>query len=188
MPRLSVSWVRLQRVPPDIRILTPGLRFFSKSSTRRPSSAARKAATRPAAPAPSTTTSNPAAIARASRLPAPDDYRAATGTECATLPAARPVLARSRPMTTDLGELRRAAAGLHLPGSPAPLEVFDWTSLTDAEPSDAAVQEHAGFPPDAVVARQAVDELFRGLGGRFDGLLGVLRKQLRDLRVYRVGG
>ena len=91
-------------------------------------------------------------------------------------------------MTTDLGELRRAAAGLHLPGSPAPLEVFDWTSLTDAEPSDAAVLEHAGFPPGAPVKRQAVDELFRGLGGRFDGLLGVLRKQLRDLRVYRVGG
>src|SRR5947209_19964480 len=116
MPRLSVSWVRLQRVPPDMRILTPGLRFFSNSSTRRPSSADRKAATRPAAPAPSTTTSNSAAIARAPVPPAPDDYRMTTGTECAALPAAGGVFARRRPMTTDLGELRRAAAGLHLPG------------------------------------------------------------------------
>src|SRR4051794_14894777 len=89
MPRLSVSWVTLQRVPPDMRILTPGLRFFSSTSTRRPSSAARKAATRPAAPAPSTTTSNSAAIARAPVPPAPDDYRMTTGTGCAALPAAR---------------------------------------------------------------------------------------------------
>src|SRR5579871_6165826 len=57
MPRLSVAWVRLQRVPPDMRILTPGLRFFSTSSVRRPASAARMAAIRPAAPAPITTTS-----------------------------------------------------------------------------------------------------------------------------------
>ena len=57
MPRLSVACVRLQRVPPDIRILTPGLRFFSKSSVRRPRSAARAAASNPAAPAPMTTNS-----------------------------------------------------------------------------------------------------------------------------------
>src|SRR5436305_11581909 len=57
MPRLSVAWVRLQRVPPDMRILTPGLRFFSSSSTRRPNSAARMAAISPAAPAPTTATS-----------------------------------------------------------------------------------------------------------------------------------
>src|SRR5579883_1542622 len=60
MPRLSVACVRLQRVPPDMRILTPGRRFFSNRSTRRPSSAARAAATRPAAPAPITTTSQTA--------------------------------------------------------------------------------------------------------------------------------
>src|SRR5436190_13760811 len=47
----------LQRVPPDMRILTPGLRFFSSSRTRRPASAARIAAINPAAPAPITTTS-----------------------------------------------------------------------------------------------------------------------------------
>src|SRR5439155_116627 len=57
MPRLSVAWVMLQRVPPDMRILTPGRRFFSRSSVRAPCSAARMAARRPAAPAPSTTTS-----------------------------------------------------------------------------------------------------------------------------------
>ncbi len=45
-------------MPPDMRTLTPGLRFFSSSSTRRPSSAARMAATSPAAPAPTTTTSH----------------------------------------------------------------------------------------------------------------------------------
>src|SRR5262245_12536977 len=58
MPRLSVAWVMLQRVPPDIRILTPGLRFFSRRTTRRPRSAAEMAAISPAAPAPITATSN----------------------------------------------------------------------------------------------------------------------------------
>src|SRR4051794_8450093 len=57
MPRLSVAWVMLQRVPPDMRILTPGRRFFSSSCTRGPHSAARIAATSPAAPAPMTATS-----------------------------------------------------------------------------------------------------------------------------------
>src|SRR5262245_45404429 len=55
MPRLSVAWVMLQRVPPDMRIFTPGLRFFSRSNVRRPRSAARSAAINPAAPAPTTT-------------------------------------------------------------------------------------------------------------------------------------
>ena len=32
MPRLSVAWVMLQRVPPDMRILTPALRFFSRAA------------------------------------------------------------------------------------------------------------------------------------------------------------
>ena len=50
MPRSSQSWVRLQRVPPEIRILTPGLRFFSTSSVRRPSSASRVAASKPGRP------------------------------------------------------------------------------------------------------------------------------------------
>src|SRR5262249_28191921 len=36
MPRLSVACVMLQRVPPDMRILTPGLRFFSSRRVRRP--------------------------------------------------------------------------------------------------------------------------------------------------------
>src|SRR5262249_31972978 len=58
MPRLSVFWVMLQRVPPDMRILTPGLRFFSSSNVRRPPSAARIAAISPAPPAPTTTTSH----------------------------------------------------------------------------------------------------------------------------------
>ncbi len=57
MPRLFVACVMLQRVPPDIRILTPGLRFFSSSKVRRPRAAAVAAATRPAAPAPTTITS-----------------------------------------------------------------------------------------------------------------------------------
>ena len=57
MPAPSQSCVILHRVPPDIRILTPGLRFFSTSSVRRPRSALRVAANSPAAPAPTTTTS-----------------------------------------------------------------------------------------------------------------------------------
>ena len=36
MPAASQSCVMLQRVPPDINIFTPGLRFFSTSSVRRP--------------------------------------------------------------------------------------------------------------------------------------------------------
>src|SRR5438132_1279107 len=67
MPRLSVAWVMLQRVPPDIKILTPGLRFFSKSTVRRPRSAVRIAASKPAAPAPITTTSHHAAPIAAMR-------------------------------------------------------------------------------------------------------------------------
>jgi hypothetical protein len=47
----------LQRVPPDINILTPAFRFFSKTSVRRPRSTLRHAANNPAAPAPITTTS-----------------------------------------------------------------------------------------------------------------------------------
>ena len=47
----------LQRVPPDMRILTPGRRFFSSSTTRAPRSAAAIAAQRPAAPAPRIATS-----------------------------------------------------------------------------------------------------------------------------------
>src|SRR4051812_20151206 len=58
MPRLSVACVMLQRVPPLMRILTPGLRFFSRSRTRRPCSAVLIAAINPAAPAPTTTTSH----------------------------------------------------------------------------------------------------------------------------------
>src|SRR5687767_5051760 len=56
-PRASVSCVMLQRVPPEIRIFTPALVFFSKSSVRFPRSAARIAAINPAAPAPAMTTS-----------------------------------------------------------------------------------------------------------------------------------
>src|SRR3954462_8102261 len=54
MPGFSQSCVMLQRVPPDIKILTPGLRFFSTRSVRRPRSALRDAANNPAAPAPPT--------------------------------------------------------------------------------------------------------------------------------------
>src|SRR5690606_31723354 len=57
MPGASVAWVRLHRVPPDIRILIPGRAFFSSSSVRRPRLAATAAASKPAAPAPTTTTS-----------------------------------------------------------------------------------------------------------------------------------
>ena len=62
MPRRSVAWVMLHRVPPDMRIFTPALRFFSNSTTRRPRSAARAAASIPAAPAPITATSQVRAI------------------------------------------------------------------------------------------------------------------------------
>ncbi len=58
IPRTSVACVRLQRVPPDMRIFTPGLVFFSRSSTLNPRSAPRAAASRPAGPAPITTTSH----------------------------------------------------------------------------------------------------------------------------------
>ena len=57
IPAASQLCVILQRVPPDIKIFTPGLRFFSSSSVRRPRSALRAAANSPAAPAPTTTTS-----------------------------------------------------------------------------------------------------------------------------------
>ena len=56
IPRASVAWVRLQWPPPEIRILTPGRRFFSSSSVRRPRAAARQAARSPAGPPPTTTT------------------------------------------------------------------------------------------------------------------------------------
>ena len=47
----------LQRVPPDIKILTPALLFFSKTSTCFPRAAAVPAAQRPAAPPPTMITS-----------------------------------------------------------------------------------------------------------------------------------
>ncbi len=68
MPTASVSWVMLQRVPPDIRIFTPGLEFFSSKRVRKPRSAARVAARRPAAPAPMTTTSTESNWSQAARL------------------------------------------------------------------------------------------------------------------------
>src|SRR6185437_13378068 len=58
MPRFVVAWVMLQRVPPDMRILTPARAFFSRRRTRRPASAALIAAISPAAPAPMTATSH----------------------------------------------------------------------------------------------------------------------------------
>src|SRR3954469_3999141 len=57
IPAASQLCVMLQRVPPDIRILTPGLRFFSIRRVRRPRSALHEAASKPAAPAPTTMTS-----------------------------------------------------------------------------------------------------------------------------------
>src|SRR5208282_4653016 len=35
-PRTSRAWVRLQRDPPDMRILAPGRLFFSNNSADRP--------------------------------------------------------------------------------------------------------------------------------------------------------
>ncbi len=43
MPRASVAWVRLQRVPPERRIFTPGSRFLSSRMVLRPRWAARAA-------------------------------------------------------------------------------------------------------------------------------------------------
>ena len=60
MPRSVLkprALVRLQRVPPDMRILTPARRFFSRIKAFAPSSAARIPANNPAAPPPKTTTS-----------------------------------------------------------------------------------------------------------------------------------
>ena len=56
MPRASQLWVMLQRVPPDIKILTPIFVFFSRTKTRRPRTPALAAAINPAAPAPTTIT------------------------------------------------------------------------------------------------------------------------------------
>ena len=39
MPRLSVAWVMLQRVPPDMRILTPGLAILLEQQDPAPPSA-----------------------------------------------------------------------------------------------------------------------------------------------------
>jgi hypothetical protein len=47
----------LQRVPPDIKILTPSFRFFSSSKTFSPRAPALAAAINPAAPAPMMTKS-----------------------------------------------------------------------------------------------------------------------------------
>ena len=52
IPRASVFCVMLHRVPPDIKILTPVLEFFSSSNTLFPRSPADVAANNPAAPAP----------------------------------------------------------------------------------------------------------------------------------------
>src|SRR5690606_27771071 len=54
LPRRSVAWGSLQRVPPDIRMFTPGLAVFSSPSVRRPSSAPRVEAKRSAVSAPTT--------------------------------------------------------------------------------------------------------------------------------------
>ena len=53
---LTSRWVTLQRVPPDMRILSPTLGWALSSVTRAPPSAARSAAVSPAAPAPTTAT------------------------------------------------------------------------------------------------------------------------------------
>ena len=58
MPRASVAWVRLQRVPPERRILTPGSRFLSSRMVLRPRWAARAAAISPAGPPPIIATSH----------------------------------------------------------------------------------------------------------------------------------
>ena len=50
--------VKLQRPPPDMRIFSPAARAWSTTSTRRPRLPASMAHIIPAAPAPTTTTSN----------------------------------------------------------------------------------------------------------------------------------
>src|SRR3546814_19624352 len=54
--------VKLQRPPPDIRIILPGLLACSTTSTRRPRRPAVIAHITPAAPAPTTTAPNASAI------------------------------------------------------------------------------------------------------------------------------
>jgi len=54
---IEPAWVMLHFPPPEIRIFVPSRTVFSRRTTFAPKLAARQAATMPAAPAPTTTTS-----------------------------------------------------------------------------------------------------------------------------------
>ena len=100
-----------------------------------------------------------------------------------------------------LSELARAAEGLLLLSeSDHPLEPFRLEGAA-AEPDRARLRELSGSPPDARVEVTTPDAFFAVAAGeqpwkgeaelstarRFQHLLRVLKAELTDLRVYRVG-
>jgi hypothetical protein len=106
-------------------------------------------------------------------------------------------------MRTDdelLEELEQAIAGLlFMSEADYPFSTFLWKG--DIELTEAYLREQAGSGADAPVKVKTVDELFRvavsepdwkgeaelALAKRYQSLVRWLKKNLSDLRVYRVG-
>jgi hypothetical protein len=106
-------------------------------------------------------------------------------------------------MKTDdqiVHELKDASAGLMMMSeSDYPFEIVQWKEST--EPTDEHLRSVSGAESDAELERQRVDQFFRAavqesdwkseaeltLAKRFKRLIEVLKDNLHDLRVYRIG-
>lgn len=106
-------------------------------------------------------------------------------------------------MKTDdqiVDELKGASVGLMMMSeSDYPFEIVQWKE--SGEPTDEHLRSISGMENDAEVERQRVDQFFRAamqeadwkseaeltLAKRFKRLIEVLKDNLHDLRVYRIG-
>lgn len=107
-------------------------------------------------------------------------------------------------MTADafLAALGEAAAGLLFPSeSDAPLTPYRWPARADEAPTPEALLRVEGQPPDTPVEVWTLRDLFGPLieeregaideeredAARYGAIVALLERELRDLRVFRVG-
>lgn len=97
-------------------------------------------------------------------------------------------------------QLQKASEGLLFPSeTDAPFEVVSWPAQAELTPTK--LLQLTGHPPDAPVEQQTVDDFFavataeedwhdldeRETAKRFQNLVGILKQNLSQLQVYRVG-
>ena len=94
-------------------------------------------------------------------------------------------------MRDELSEIREACAGLEYPSeSDTPFDVVNWPAAGGATARDQVVaHDRAGRKIEEVTADDFFAELVEGEDGdRFKRLRATLESQVKDLKVFRVGG